>query len=432
MKIIVSVKKLIPYSIKETIKHRIFRHQYKRVQVNHIKALERVKAKPVVKVAFFVIHESVWKYDEIYQMMNDSIAFDPIVIVCPYIAFGTDVMKRDMEQVYNAFSNRGINVIRSLDPLTGHWLDVKKKIAPDIVFFTNPWGGLTKEDYRIESYLDRLTCYVPYGFKNSYLYEAHFNQPMQNLVWKFFVETPIHRRLSEKYSRNKGSNVVVSGFPGMDVLLRKKKNIEGPWKLKGTTHKRIIWAPHHTIPGYGATLDYSTFLLYAEFMFDVAHKYSDKIQIAFKPHPILRSKLELDDVWGKKRTQDYFERWANLENGILVEGEYISLFETSDGLLNDSSSFVVEYLYTGKPMLFLLEDEEVLQRFNEVGSKVISLSYIARNSKQIESFIMSVVVEENDEQKDKRQEFYEEIVKPPNNRTASENIFHYLESELLR
>ena len=430
MNIILSMKKLIPSSIKNKIKNRIFRYQYKRVQVSHIRALENVKAKPVVKVAFFVIHESVWKYDEIYRMMNESSAFEPIVIVCPYTAFGTDVMNRDMEQVYNAFIDRGVNVIRSLNPVSGEWLDVKKKIAPDIVFFTNPWGSLTKKDYRIESYLDRLTCYVPYGFKNSYLYEAHFNQPMQNLVWKFFVETPIHKSLSEKYSRNKGRNVIVSGFPGMDKLLGENKDVEGPWKLKGSTHKRIIWAPHHTIPGYGATLDYSTFLLYADFMFDIAYKYRDKIQIAFKPHPILRSKLELDDVWGKERTKHYFERWANLENGILVEGDYISLFETSDGLINDSSSFVVEYLYTGKPMLFLLGDEDVLQRFNEVGSKVISLSYVARSSEQIESFIMSVVLEENDTQKDKRHDFFNRVVKPPNNKTASENIFNYLKDEL--
>lgn len=429
------VKSVIPNKIKVFIKKPlqkiIFKHHFKKIKVSHSEALQVIKKKSVIKVVFFVIHESVWKYDEIYRLMDEDSRFEPVILICPYTPFGDEVMLRDMERAYRAFSDQGLNVKKSYDTESDQWIDVKETLSPDIVFFTNPWN-LTKKEFLIENYLDRLTCYVPYGFKNSYLYEAHFNKPMQNLTWRFFVETTIHKALAEKYSRNEGCNVIVTGFPGMDRLLIKSKTDTSPWKIKDSKHKKVIWAPHHTIPNYGATLDYSTFLKYAEYMFEIANTYKDKIQLAFKPHPILRSKLEQDSVWGKKRTDDYFERWANLENGILVEGSYITLFETSDALLNDSSSFVIEYLYTGKPMLFLLESEEVLNRFNEVGDKAISHSYIARNTKEIVSFLNDVVIDDNDIHEKERQSFFEGIIKPPNNKTASKNIFDHIKKELLQ
>ncbi len=46
---------------------------------------------------------------------------------------------------------------------------------------------------------------------------------------------------------------------------------------------------------------------YHEFMLEMAQKYSDRIQIAFKPHPILRPELSLPEVW-KRKTDEYYRR----------------------------------------------------------------------------------------------------------------------------
>ena len=46
-------------------------------------------------------------------------------------------------------------------------------------------------------------------------------------------------------------------------------------------------------------------------------KYQDSVQIAFKPHPLLKVKLR--DKWGEKATAEYYRKWEELENGHPVD-----------------------------------------------------------------------------------------------------------------
>ena len=409
----------------------VFKIKLKKIQINHQKALIKVRKKDKIKVVFFLIHESVWKYEGLYKLMEQDERFAPLVIICPDILYGEDLMLKEMNLAYGSFQDNGYKVIKTLDDKTGEWLDVKNEIKPDLVFFTNPWN-LTKKQYRISNYLDTLTSYVPYGFKNSYLYQVHFNQLMQNFVWTFFLETIIHQKLSRKYARNKGVNTYVSGYPGMDSMLDETRTIEDPWKIKDKSIKRIIWAPHHTIPGYGGDLDYSTFMEYYDFMFQVVEKYKGKAQFAFKPHPVLKAKLSKDEVWGKEKTDAYYSKWDELENGQLIKGEYIDLFLTSDGMFHDSSSFVIEYLYTKKPVMFLMEDEKIDERFNEIGKRSLKECYHGKKREDIEFFIEEVVLKGKDSKKQNRVDFFNSLIKPPNDLIASQNIFNYIKNKLFK
>ena len=84
--------------------------------------------------------------------------------------------------------------------------------------------------------------------------------------------------------------------------------METTWKRE----KRIIWAPHHTIPTAPNLLEYSTFLDVAEIMLEIAEEYKEELQIAFKPHPFLLKKLY--NIWGKEQTHAYYGKWAQLGN----------------------------------------------------------------------------------------------------------------------
>jgi len=401
--------------------------KFRNVQSNHSSALALVQKKDKIKVAFLLIHESVWKYEEVYKLMINSNRFEPVVFVCPYTAFSKEIMLREIHRTYDSFKSKGYNVVKTLDESKGKWLDLKKIYRPDLVFFTNP-GNLTRPEYSITNYQNCLTCYVPYGFKNSYLYQSHFNSTMQNFVWKFFLETEIHKKLSKQYARNKSYNTIVTGFPGMDKFLQENYKPKDVWKIKDNKIKRIIWAPHHTIKGQGATLDYSNFLEYADFMIEITKKYNNLIQIAFKPHPVLRAKLSKDEVWGKTKTDRYYSKWSEIDNGQLQEGEYVDLFKTSDGMIHDSSSFVIEYLYTGKPVMFLFENDNIVDKFNEVGKLAFKSLYHGKSFEDVDKFINNVILNGMDTRYSDRIKIYNSIIKPPNNITASENIVNYLES----
>jgi len=398
-------------------------------QKKHKIALAKVKKKEKIKIVFFVIHASVWKYDLLYELFEKDERFEPIIVICPYTIYNHSNMLKEMELSYNLFINKKYRVIKTFLEETNEWLNVKKQIQPDIIFFTNP-HDITRFDYLINNFLDRLTCYVQYSFPIMHLYEMQYNLKFHNLLWKAFYETNMHKQFAIQYADNNGKNVIVSGYPGTDKFLDKEYLALDPWEIKDKRIKRIIWAPHHTIEGQGNGLDYSCFIEYAEFMLETARKYQDKIQITFKPHPILKPKLVQEKDWGQVKTEEYFESWNNLSNGQLSESEYVDLFLTSDAMIHDSASFTVEYLYVNKPVLFTARDNNVINRFNEFGKLCYKLHYHALNESDIIHFIENIVLTNNDLMSEKRKSFINNYLVPPNGESASKNIIDEISRNL--
>jgi hypothetical protein len=400
-----------------------FRIKLRKIQRNHTKALAIVRNKKKIKVAFFLIHESVWKYEGVYKIMEKDELFEPIVIICPYRTYGEETMLCEINNSYDSFSTKGYNVIKTLKK-DGTWLDVKNELKPDIVFFTNPYF-LTKLDYYILNYPDTLTFYVPYSFMITDRTKMQYNQELHNLVYKIFHETIIHQKLAKSYSLNKGINSIVTGYPGLDPIFE-SKNIqfrEEMWKTSNDNTKKIIWAPHHTIEEENSLFNYSNFLYYSDFFLELADKYKDFISIAFKPHPILKAKLKKHPEWGESKTNNYYLQWEKQKNCQLHEGEYIDLFISSDAMIHDCGSFLVEYISTNKPSLYMIRDKSILNGFSDLGKEIIDCHYISYTKSDVENFVKEVIIDGNDNLKKERECLIENYLHPPFGKSASQNIF---------
>ena len=221
----------------------------------------------------------------------------------------------------------------------------------------------------------------------------------------------------------------MTGYPGFDQLLINKTPNNGVWKNKNPTLKKIIWAPHHLMNELN---EVSNFLEYHDFFLELADNYRDKIQIAFKPHPLLRIKLEKDVNWGKEKTDIYYNKWLGLENGQFENSEYLDLFLTSDALIHDCGSFMSEYLIVGKPSLFMIRNESIMKEWSRYGEKALAVHYQSRNKKELIDFVENVVLKENDWMKEERNDFVQNILIQKDSLTASQNILNYLESQLFR
>jgi hypothetical protein len=392
----------------------------------HQKALELIRKKEKVKVAFFLIHESVWKYDVLFDLMVKHPRFEPQIFVCPAVNFGMENMLFEMNKSFEAFKKKGYNVIRTYDNSTGEYLDIKKTFAPDIVFFTNPYKGLQDYRYYITQFSRILTCYVPYAIMTTN-YDAFYNLSFHNLVWRIFSETPIHQKIAVQKQINKGNNNVITGYPGFDQLLINKTPDNTVWKNKDLALKKIIWAPHHAMYELNKV---SNFLEYFHVFLELAVIYKNKLQIAFKPHPLLRVKLENDSDWGKEKTDEYYNKWISLKNGQFENSAYADLFLTSDALIHDCGSFMAEYLITGKPALFMVRNESVMNDWSEFGEKAVAVHYQSRNKEQLIDFIENVVLNGNDWMKENRNDFVQHNLIQKNNLTASQNIMNYLEAQI--
>lgn len=403
-----------------------FRYKYFKINRRHQKALKRVRKKKKYKICFLLIMDSVWKYDVLYKLFENDNRFNPMILVCPYWGYGEENMLFELDRTFNKFKEKGYNVINSLKT-DGSWLSIKDDIKPDVIFFTTAYN-YTNPEYCIRQLSQYLTCYVPYNFGNSHMLKMFHDQDFHNFVWRLFAETEIHKDYSVQIARNKGKNVVVTGFPGTDSILFNNKEASDIWKNKNT--KKIIWAPHHTIDDDKSFISFSSFLQYQNFMFELLDLFNETIEIIFKPHPLLKNKLYNHPDWGKEKTDKYYQKWANHPFGNIQEGEYIELFLSSDAMIHDSGSFLIEYLYTGKPVLRTDRDDTICDRLNSFGKMAYQQHYIAKTKDEIFSFVKDVVILKNDNMKQKRINFKTEYLLPPNNKSASENIYQHLLSYL--
>lgn len=394
----------------------------------HRKALKKVRTKEKIKVAFFLVHDSVWKYDILYDLMVANPKFEPTIFVCPVVNYGFDHMVMQMDKSFDFFKSKNYNVIKTFDKETGVYYDIKKNYNPDIIFFTNPYEGLQDARYYIKNFPNTLTCYVPYAVMTT-KYDFFYGSTFHDLLWKNFSETIFHKDISARNQKNKGKNIVVTGYPGFDKLIVNTNYNPEVWRNSNSNLKKIIWAPHHLMNELNRM---SNFLEYHDFFLELAQKYRDKIQIAFKPHPLLRVKLEDDPNWGKERTDKYYNQWENLSNGQFENGEYWGLFMTSDALIHDCGSFISEYLFTMKPTLFMVRDENVMRMWSEYGEKAISIHYQSRTKGEVENFINSVILNESDPMLEKRKKFVSDILFSKNRSTASQNILNHLSGEIFK
>ena len=397
--------------------------EVKRSELKRVRFVETLKNKSKIVVAFFLQSPSVWKYDRLYWLFEHSERFEPVVVICPFnVQLNGD--KAEMLKVMGLskefVKKSGYRYVQTFDSERNKWLDVKRTLNPDIIFYSKPYKD-TLPQYHIYRFKDRLNCYTSYGIMCVDIYRLMYNLPFHNLLWRYFVETEFQLEYSRQYQTCGGTNTLVSGSLGMESLLLPDYRPSDVWKTQQKRKKRIIWAPHHTVDNL---FNFSNFFTYCEYMFELADKYSDEIQIAFKPHPVLKSKLL--SIWGNERTESYYQRWRDLPNGQLEEGYYIDLFLTSDAMIHDSVSFTAEYLYTHKPTMFIIKDEHTIDHWTSFGRKCFDLHYHAYQPSDVEDFIKNVVIAGNDTMQAERDEFYKEYLYPKDGVMPSQKIVDHI------
>jgi hypothetical protein len=421
------IKTVMPKSAFKYVSTWFFKYNYKKtikLTYNYKKTIEHLKCNEKVTVAFFMIHSSAWKLDRVYHLFKNDVKFKPIIVICPYIVYDEKSMLDYFAKCESLCKDRGYDYVLTYNKDSFEWRDIKKEISPDVIFFTNPWEGLTKDEYFITNFPDSLNCYVPYSSVVFGDLNVELNKNLHNYVWRFFLENNIIQNLSKKTSFIKGKNTIVTGFPGLDIYLEPSYKPTNVWKHNQPI--KIIWAPHHTIDD-NPIMQFSNFLKYYNFFVETARSYVDTIQIAFKPHPILKSKLY--NLWGTEQTDLYYDLWNRMPNTQLEESSYEDLFASSSAMIFDSCSFITEYLYTKKPSLFLYKDT-MYGQFNEFGMKALDCHKIGFNESDITTFIDSLIIGKRDTMAEKKEHFYNAYLVPSNHKSASMNIFQEIQNVL--
>ena len=155
------------------------------------KAIEAARNKDVLTVVFFLQSSSIWKYDSLYQKLKASNRFKPYIVVSPYNVH----LNYDMEECFNVMrktfayaKEKGYNPISAYDFDHKRWIDIRKTLNPDIVFFPKPYKD-TLPKYHLYHFQDKLTLHAPYGICCIDIFRINYNLPFNNLLWNCLVET---------------------------------------------------------------------------------------------------------------------------------------------------------------------------------------------------------------------------------------------------
>lgn len=365
-----------------------------------------IRHKKCINVTFVLSELSVWKTELLYKAMEAHSRFNVSIAVVDSLENPTA-----KPALIAYLESRGYDYLTINKDKT-----IVESCHSDIIFYQKPYPGILNRNHQYSNNYKALFCFVTYGLhsvKESWI----VNQPLNKCAWQVYFEN--ESALDElapfcNYSTNK---MLVTGYPMQDEYLTYDYSQNNPWKFSDK-RKCIIWAPHHSLPGDSGLLHYSTFIDYHQTMLNLAIKYREYVKFAFKPHPLLRPKLE--KLWGKERTDKYYMAWSNNTFSQLAEGEYVDLFMHSDAIIHDCGSFTIEYMYTHKPALYLEQTGSHDNKLIEYAQKAYDLHYKAYSERDIEDFI-NTVISGKDPKKEERERYIKEEL-TPHGGSACENI----------
>lgn len=379
--------------------------------------VKMLKQKKQINVVLFAMSLSMWRYQHIYEQLSKHPKFKVSIVILPSCSYLLEQQMKDVSALEKYFQDKQIPYI--LAEANGvPRIDVRKDLAPDVMFYPQPYYNYYPKRYAYNSFYDKLLCYSPYAFWMSQG-EWSYNQPLHRTAWKLFYPTDLHRKDAFAYSSRKGKNMEVVGYPTADDFLT--DNYKDVWKFQPKLKKRVIWSPHFTI-FEGGYVTHSNFLWMADFMREIVYRYSGQIQFTFKPHPRLYSELCRHTDWGETKALEYYSFWEQMPNTQLETGEFVDLFMTSDAMIHDCGSFAVEYHYSENPVMYIAQNfEDQVAEKNDFGKIAMKLHYVGKCKDDIIDFIENVVLKGDDPMKPQRQQFKQDYLLPPNGKTVAEN-----------
>lgn len=383
---------------------------------NYKKSLKRLKndfGKRKLNVCFLNSENSKWVYQSLYNQLQTSDYFEPLVIATIDKNFSENDLNK-LQTNYEFFKSKGINVEYGFD-ITDKTHIPLSKYSPDIIFYQEPWH-LPRNQQPSQTSKYALCCYCSYGTgttngRNEYC--ARFFKE----VWKYFLDNNFVKQVLIKHGINE-ENLFVTGSIKLDAYLNPVNTTKQVWT---TNNFRIIYAPHFSF-NKDSILKFGTFDIYYKFFMEFA-KAHPEIEFIFKPHPSLRKTIIEQKLMTEEETDKYYNFWNYSENTHLYDkGDYFDIFRTSDLMITDCNSFLTEYLPTQKPVIRLISHKSA--GLNEFGEEISRGYYNIYNPDELKTALKNLIVNKQDNLKETRKKCLEKLIMPPNG--VSSVIINYL------
>lgn len=367
--------------------------------------LDHLKASKRVKICCVVYVDTTWSCADLYRLLDEDKRFYTGVLVVPVADY-----ERSFQRIKAYYVDKGYRLFK----LEEHeWED------SNIFIYQNPYAFSTKKVNIENRKLSELCMMIPYAIFQGDGADEHLegdeNRKCRGL-WRYYCYTDDSFQYGLRHSSLGSVNMKFSGYPKMDSMystVQKKPGWHGDGKWK------ILFAPT-------LAWKYSVFMDVWKIMLQIAEEEKD-ISWIFRPHPSLGvSLIHAHQLESIEEYEEYVEQWRQLPNAsVEIGGDYADTFKTSDAMIADGNSFLTNYQYVHKPLLFLRGGKNY--RLTQYGRELYDVLYISDGDykRDICRFVKEVVRDGNDVLKENRDQFFNKNLdyKKRNGMLASEFIY---------
>lgn len=395
------------------------RAEIKKAQKRYICVANSIKKsqKTKIKVLFLVNENSKWKTQSLYDLLEKSEKFEPVIaltIADRQKRASKEEKKKCLEENFEFFKTRNMTCVYA-------W-DIEKNKAknlnifkPQFVFYQQPWF-LPKIQQPKNVSKFALTCYVPYFVPNYGIMNMDCSE-FHKFLYRNYVLNKDWENLYKNYiGEDYTGNIVSVGHTMLDDLYLKKdiKNDED----------YVIYAPHWSIPCQGNKNDenYATFLWTGKIILNYAKNHPE-INWVFKPHPTLKVALKRTGFFSNSDIENYYKEWETVAKPF-YSANYMEIFMKSKALITDCGSFLIEYFCTGKPIIHLISDQ-CSAIPPEPTQKIFNTFYQVKNAGELYNQLENLLQRNNDYKQEERLRILKDL--NLENCYAAQNIINDLE-----
>ena len=359
------------------------------------------------EIVFLPYNSSMWdSMESIYLAAKDDIMCNAVVIPIPYFDRNDNGEFGKMHYEGNQFPDYvPITDYREYD------FQIKR---PDVIYIHNPFDQYNIVtsvhpffySKNLRNFTDMLV-YVPYFICGSYsnleaFASKHCNEALNNINY-FIAQSKYHGELLEKigYPKNR---IKALGSPKIDKIVNTiDYDIPQSWKKKIGNKKVVILNS-----SIGSLLSEEKYLEKLENRIESIIAFKEIILI-WRPHPLLEATINSMRTVFKDKYSLIMHKCKNSDR-IIVDNLPDTMASTyiSDGMISDISSWMRQYVATGKPILMLNGKSNFRDTYLCVFDHFSN--YFIRDGFTIEKFCEDVILNNNDTKKAERKKYLESSV----------------------
>lgn len=322
-----------------------------------------------VRAVFFAELGGKWdSLESVYEFMRDDPRFDPVVVLTPIFRTANENGEQRQEVIYSDYlTPLGI-------PFLGYSQYSLEKDCPDLAFICQPYESCTlpqfwPEHIAAHTRLVYISYFIPSIVLKTYP-DVLCRMPVYDVSWRVIGGGQKHYEYYCRYSRHKGANMLVTGLPKIDPVIKAKENgtaLPHGWEcIRGKTV--FLWNTWFDI-------SISSLRFFDEILkWFQAH---DDCALIWRPHPMTEAVTRVSNPELVPLLRRYMDAILSAPNAILdQESSYLASFVYSDALFSDHSSLMQQYLPMDKPLLWF-----GLPSFGATGEEFISTEWMERTEK---------------------------------------------------